>query len=63
MKSFKICTPHQILFRWSNRGTLDAWDMWTSKQLGWEGVKWIYLAQDGEKWHAFVNMVMNSDVP
>lgn len=26
---------------------------------GWEGVSWIQLAQDGDKWRAVVNAVMN----
>jgi hypothetical protein len=29
----------------------------------WEGVDWMHLAQDREKWWALVNMVMNIWVP
>jgi hypothetical protein len=29
------------------------------RKTGWGSVKWIQLAQDGERWLAFVNMVMN----
>jgi hypothetical protein len=28
-------------------------------EIGWGGVDWIGLAQDTEKWTAFVNAVMN----
>jgi hypothetical protein len=31
--------------------------------IGWEGVDWIYLAQDRNQWWALVNMVMNLQVP
>jgi hypothetical protein len=29
------------------------------KEIGFEGVDWIYLAQGRYQWHALVNMVMN----
>jgi hypothetical protein len=29
------------------------------KQLSWEDEEWIHVAQDSERWWAFVNMVMN----
>jgi hypothetical protein len=32
------------------------------REIGWEGVNWIHLAQD-RKWLAFVNTVMNFRVP
>jgi hypothetical protein len=28
-------------------------------KIGWGGVDWIDLAQDGDKWKALVNAVMN----
>jgi hypothetical protein len=28
-------------------------------EIGWEGVEWIYLAQDRDKWWAVLNAVMN----
>jgi hypothetical protein len=33
------------------------------REIGWEGVVWIYLAQDRDQWQAFVNTVMNLRVP
>jgi len=33
------------------------------KQIGWEGVDWIHLAQDWEPWRNLVNTVMNLRVP
>jgi hypothetical protein len=32
-------------------------------ETGWSGVDWIGLAQDRDKWRAFVNVVMNLWVP
>jgi hypothetical protein len=29
----------------------------------WEGVDWIYLAQDTDEWPAAVDTVMNSQIP
>jgi hypothetical protein len=28
-------------------------------EIGWGGVDWIYVAQDSDKWRAFVNAIMN----
>ena len=33
------------------------------KDMGWEGVDWTDLAQGRDKWSAFVNTVMNLQVP
>jgi hypothetical protein len=32
-------------------------------EIGWDGVDWIGLAQERNKWRALVNVVMNSWVP
>jgi hypothetical protein len=32
-------------------------------ETGWGGVDWISLAQDGNRWRALVNAVMNVRVP
>jgi hypothetical protein len=43
--------------RWENNIKLDL------REIGINGVNWIWLAQDRVQWQAFVNMVMNLQVP
>jgi hypothetical protein len=33
------------------------------REIGWDGVEWIDVAQDRDQWRALVNMVMNLRVP
>jgi hypothetical protein len=33
------------------------------REIGWDGMDWIYLAQNRDQWRALVNMVMNLRVP
>jgi hypothetical protein len=33
------------------------------REIGWDGIDWIDLAQDRDQWRALVNMVMNLQVP
>jgi hypothetical protein len=33
------------------------------REIGWEGVDWIHLGQNGDQWRAVVNMVMDLQVP
>jgi hypothetical protein len=33
------------------------------REIGWDGMDWIDLAQDRDQWRALVNMVMNLRVP
>jgi hypothetical protein len=33
------------------------------REIGWDGMDWIKLAQDGDQWRALVNMVINLQVP
>jgi hypothetical protein len=33
------------------------------REIGWDGMDWIYLAQDRDQWRALVNTVMNVRVP
>jgi hypothetical protein len=33
------------------------------RDIGWDGLDWIYVAWDRDKWWTFVNMVMNLWVP
>jgi hypothetical protein len=32
-------------------------------EIGWDGMDWIHLAQDRDRWRALVNAVMNLRVP
>jgi hypothetical protein len=34
-----------------------------SKEVRWEDVGWIHLAQDTDQWQFLVNLVMNLQVP
>jgi hypothetical protein len=33
------------------------------REIGWDGVDWIDLAQDSDQWRALVNTVMNLRIP
>jgi hypothetical protein len=33
------------------------------REIGWGGMDWVDLAQDGDQWRAVVNTVMNLRVP
>jgi hypothetical protein len=33
------------------------------REIGWEGVDWIHLPQDRDKWQAVLNTVTNLRVP
>jgi hypothetical protein len=33
------------------------------REIRWDGMDWIDLAQDRDQWRALVNMVMNLRVP
>jgi hypothetical protein len=33
------------------------------QEVGWEGVDWIDMSQDRDRWRALVNAVMNLRVP
>jgi hypothetical protein len=32
-------------------------------EVGWECVDWMHMTQDRDQWQAFMNMVMNLQVP
>jgi hypothetical protein len=33
------------------------------REIGWNGVDWIDMAQDKDQWRALVNTVLNLQVP
>jgi hypothetical protein len=33
------------------------------REIGWEAMDWMHLAQDRDQWQALVNMVTNHWVP
>jgi len=33
------------------------------REIGWEGVDWIHLAQNSDQWRDFMNTVMNLQLP
>jgi hypothetical protein len=43
--------------RWADNIKIDV------REIGWDGVHWIDLAQDRDQWRALVNTVMNLRVP
>jgi hypothetical protein len=44
-------------YRWVDNIKMDL------REIGWDGVAWIDLAQDRNRWSALVDMVMNLRVP
>jgi hypothetical protein len=43
--------------RWVDNNKVDL------RQIGWDGMDWIELAQDRDQWRVLVNTVMNLRVP
>jgi hypothetical protein len=43
--------------RWEDNIRMDL------REMGWEGMDWMNLAQDTDKWQVLVNTVMNLRVP
>jgi hypothetical protein len=34
-----------------------------AREIGWEGMDWMHLAQDRQEWRSIVNRVMKLQVP
>jgi hypothetical protein len=51
-----ICSPPQTL-RLVDNIKMDL------REIGWDGVDWVDLAQNRDQWKALVNTVMNLRVP
>jgi hypothetical protein len=43
--------------RWVDNNKMDF------REIGWDGVDWMDMAQDRDQWRALVNMVLNLRVP
>jgi hypothetical protein len=43
--------------RWEDNTEMDL------REIGWGGMEWINLAQDRDQWRAFVNTMVNLQVP
>jgi hypothetical protein len=46
-----------IGYSWESQKGLDL------REIGWDGMDWINLAQDRDQWRPLVNTVMNIRVP
>jgi hypothetical protein len=49
--------PRRPRRRWVDNIKMD------HSEIGWDGMDWIYLAQDRNQWRALVNAVINLRVP
>jgi hypothetical protein len=62
-----------IGYWWESQMERDHWEdqdvygwtilKWYLREVGWDGRDWIDLAQDRDRWRAYVNAVMNLRVP
>jgi hypothetical protein len=43
--------------RWEDNIRMDL------REIGWEGVDWMHLAEDSDQWRAVVNTIINVRVP
>jgi hypothetical protein len=62
-----------IGYWWESEKERDHWEdqyvggwailKWILREIGWDGVDWIDMAQDRDQWRALVNTVLNLQVP
>jgi hypothetical protein len=43
--------------RWAGNSKIDL------REIGWDGVDWIDMAQDSDQWRALVNTILRFRVP
>jgi hypothetical protein len=48
---------NNIIIRWVDNIKIDL------REIGWDGMDWINLAQDRDQWRVLVNTAMNLRVP
>jgi hypothetical protein len=67
---YRMVSTHMLicsrrLIRNDNHYTTETYDniKMDLKEVGWDGRDWIDLAQDRDRWRAYVNAVMNLRVP
>jgi hypothetical protein len=50
---------------WESQKERDHWDniKMDLREIGWDGMDWIDVAQDRDQWRVLVNMVINLQVP
>jgi hypothetical protein len=44
---------------WKTEAKMEGWNQMDSREIGWDGVEWIHLAEDRDWWQALMNTVMN----
>jgi hypothetical protein len=48
-----------MVYWWESQKERDHWeDKMYLREIGWDGVDWIDMAQDRDQWRALVNMVL-----
>jgi hypothetical protein len=53
-----------VEFWWESQEGRDHWeDLDVRGEIGWGGVNWIDVIQDGDQWRALVNTAMSLRVP
>jgi hypothetical protein len=62
-----------VKYWWERQKERDLWEdqdvggwtilRWILDGMGWDGMDWTDIAQDGDQWRALVNTAMNLRVP